>query len=418
MNTSEYRRSKHSTPGRIPELDGIRAIAILLVIGCHYAGFSSLLWGLPEFGWVGVDIFFVLSGFLITSILVELRGTASPIKIFYIRRVLRIFPIYYLMILIVSVVSLASREHMIHFGWYVSRLLYLQSIKEAPALFHQVCLRLIGSGTGVALFHRAVLPLSARGADFGPWANSLSAAWSLSIEEYFYIIWAPIVILLKSRQKVVAAALLIFLVSIMIQYFGFTGQKNYFEFFCRMDTIMAGSMLALFLKLRGKLPIPSQKKADVAASSVGAIVAIVFISILLLNRPVVGHELRDSPSFLVIGLPALSILLALALGWVVLRCGETFFPLKVLRWRPARYLGTISYSLYLFHVPVYYMFLHLAAALQLSGFGVALAVGVLSLGSAITLSAISWKYFETPILNLKDRWAPTKARVGAVTTAA
>lgn len=417
MRASESQSKGNLSGGRIPELDGIRAIAILLVIGCHYEGFSSLLWGLPAFGWVGVDIFFVLSGFLITSILVELRGTESPIKVFYIRRVLRIFPIYYLTIFLIAVISLACNEHLIHIRWYVSRFLYLQSIKDAPALFHQVYLRLAGVGPRVSLFHRTALPPVSQGADFGPWANSLSAAWSLSIEEYFYILWAPIVIFLKSRQKVAVAALLIFLLSIAIQYLGFTNQKDYFEFFCRMDTIMAGSMLALFLKLRGKLQVSNQRRADIAASVAGVAAAIVLFAILILDRPVIGHELRDSPSFLVIGMPALSILLALALGCVVLRRSEPLFPLRILRWNPARYLGTISYSLYLFHVPVYYFFLHLGAALQLSGFGVALAVSLASLATSITLSAISWKYFETPILNLKDRWAPTRARVEVVAAA-
>jgi peptidoglycan/LPS O-acetylase OafA/YrhL len=217
---------------------------------------------------------------------------------------------------------------------------------------------------------------------------------------------------------VAVAAFLIFLASVMIQYFGFSGLNDYFEFFCRMDTIMAGSMLALFLKLRGKLTVSGQKRVDATATAVGGIVTVIFISILLFNRPVMWHELRDSPSFLVIGLPALSILLALALGWVVLHGGGSFVPLKILRWKPARYLGAISYSLYLFHIPVYYLFLHLAAGFQLSGSGVALAVSMVSLVSAITLSAISWKYLEMPILGLKDRWAPTKAKINVVTTAA
>ena len=179
MRASESQSKGNLSGGRIPELDGIRAIAILLVIGCHYEGFSSLLWGLPAFGWVGVDIFFVLSGFLITSILVELRGTESPIKVFYIRRVLRIFPIYYLTIFLIAVISLACNEHLIHIRWYVSRFLYLQSIKDAPALFHQVYLDSPALGLAYRYFIEPPCRPSAK-EPTGPWANSLSAAWSLS----------------------------------------------------------------------------------------------------------------------------------------------------------------------------------------------------------------------------------------------
>src|ERR1035438_8597101 len=80
---------------RIKELDGLRAIAILLVLGCHYQGFAPLLYGLPEFGWFGVDIFFVLSGYLITTILLGLRDQPKPYQTFYSRRAIRIFPPYF-----------------------------------------------------------------------------------------------------------------------------------------------------------------------------------------------------------------------------------------------------------------------------------------------------------------------------------
>ncbi|HEX5284027.1 MAG TPA: acyltransferase family protein, partial [Bryocella sp.] len=79
---------------RILELDGLRAIAILLVLGCHYPGFANRAKRLPEFGWVGVDIFFALSGYLITTILLGLRGRSAPYRTFYSRRAIRILPPY------------------------------------------------------------------------------------------------------------------------------------------------------------------------------------------------------------------------------------------------------------------------------------------------------------------------------------
>lgn len=400
-----------ASPGRIPELDSIRAIAILLVIGCHFAGFSSLLWGLPSYGWIGVDIFFVLSGFLITSILIDLRGTKSPIKAFYTRRILRIFPVYYLMILMISIASLACGEHLVHFGYYVSRFLFLQSFQGAPALFHRAWNAILNLCVHHAAFERTVLPQAEFGAPLAPWANSLGLAWSLSIEEYFYIFWAPFVVFLEHRWKLGFVAVSIFISSIVIQYLGFSGLPDYFDFFCRIETIMAGSMLALFLRWRSKMQDANRRVADTILKIVAAFLLIALLAILFWNRPVLGYELRDSVSFMVLGMPIISLLLALVLGWIVLRSGGSFLPLRVLRWRPACYLGTVSYSLYLFHIPVYYCLLRFAAALRFSGYLASLIVGSAALLLSISCSALSWKYFEAPLLRLRDRWLPRKAQV-------
>ena len=411
MNTSKSRPGNHLAHGRIPELDGIRAIAILLVIGCHYWGFCRLMWGLPAFGWVGVDIFFVLSGFLITSILIELRRTESPIKTFYVRRVLRIFPIYYLMILLVSVASLAYREHMVHAGWYVSRFLYLQSFRDSPALFREAFQRLAGLKPQMSVLRRQPLPPALPGATVGPWANSLGAAWSLSVEEYFYILWAPIVIFLKSPRKIAAAAAAIFVLSAVVRYLGFGGLDDYLEFFCRVDPIMAGAALALFMKWRGRLQPESQNRWDRSAIALALLLGGLLVGIFIYIHPVVGREVRESPLFTVVGMPALAVLFAIALGWVVLHQSGSSILLRILRLRPVRYLGTISYSLYLFHFPVYCCFIHLAGLIRFSGYFADLSVSVAALALSISLSALSWRYFETPILNLKERWAPTRARV-------
>ena len=83
---------------RIVELDGLRAIAVALVIGCHYPVVASSFWGLPELGWLGVEIFFVLSGYLITTILLRLRGREDAYEVFYARRARRIVPPYFLVL--------------------------------------------------------------------------------------------------------------------------------------------------------------------------------------------------------------------------------------------------------------------------------------------------------------------------------
>ncbi len=397
--------------GRIPEFDGIRAFAILLVIGCHYSGFSSLLGGLPSDGWIGVEIFFVLSGFLITSILIELRGTKSPIKIFYIRRVLRIFPVYYLTILLIAAISFAYREHIIHFHYLEDRFLFLQSFTDSRNILGRVHWVLKGVFPWPQLFHRSTLPVADQGFPLCPWANSLSVAWSLSIEEYFYVFWAPIVIFLKSFRMLVVAALVIFLSSVAVQTLGSNTWSDYFNFFCRVGTLMAGALLALFIKWRSSKTSINRLRADVVLQASTILAALVLILILLWNIPFLGRELRESCSFRAFGLPALSILFAASLGLIVRHSGGQFFLLRLLRLKPVQYLGTISYSLYLFHIPVYLCFLRLQAVLGISGRFVSFLFSVLSLIIAITISSLSWKYFERPIMSMKDRWAPTEAVV-------
>src|ERR1700743_1987484 len=112
---------------RVYELDGLRAIAIFLVFGVHYIGFSRLMWKLPTYGWVGVDIFFALSGYLITRILLGLRGKQGAYKTFYSRRMIRIAPPY----LVATATMLALMyfvPHTISPGKYLLRqLLFLQA---------------------------------------------------------------------------------------------------------------------------------------------------------------------------------------------------------------------------------------------------------------------------------------------------
>jgi peptidoglycan/LPS O-acetylase OafA/YrhL len=404
--------------GRIPELDSIRAIAIVLVIGCHYAGFSSLLGGLPSCGWIGVDIFFVLSGLLITSILIDLRGRSSSLRVFYMRRALRIWPLYFLMILVLSIASVACHEHLVHAGYYESRFLFLQSFQGTPALFHRAWLVLLNREPHHALFARTALPLAPIGAPLAPWGNALGVAWSLSIEEYFYVLWAPIVLFVQDRRKVGAAALVIFAASVIIQYLGFSGDADYFNFFCHIHSLMAGALMALLLRTRSRMSDASRRRTDRLLTNLAACLTAALLAILFLNSPILKHELRDSSSFMVLGLPICSVLFALALGWIIERRGRSNWLLCALRWRPACYLGTISYSLYLFHVPMYYGVLRCFTVLRLFSDRPEWMASIAALPLSILCSALSWKYFETPILRLKDLWAPTDARVLANATAA
>src|SRR5689334_529498 len=90
---------------RVAQLDGLRGLAIGLVLLFHYGSTSQLLWPLVSHGWIGVDLFFVMSGYLIGGIVIDNRQAANFYSVFYTRRILRIFPVYYLLLFTVALLA-------------------------------------------------------------------------------------------------------------------------------------------------------------------------------------------------------------------------------------------------------------------------------------------------------------------------
>ncbi|MFZ2021075.1 MAG: acyltransferase family protein [Terracidiphilus sp.] len=178
---------------RIRELDGLRGIAVLAVILHHY--FSWLPITGAAFGGLGVNLFFVLSGFLITSILLQLRDKEHYFSVFYSRRALRIFPPYYLGIAVYLFISLALGKPGT-WGMWSSYIFYYSSLLLAK-------------------------PMIINGTTFGvPWpvAFGLGVTWSLSVEEIYYTIWAPVVRF--TSEKVFAAILVGMIVAAPVFDFG------------------------------------------------------------------------------------------------------------------------------------------------------------------------------------------------------
>lgn len=177
-------------PARIPELDGLRGLAILLVIFFHYTNGESLtrLDGLAYYvqrsaasSWTGVNLFFVLSGFLIGGILVDARGSDSYFRTFYARRFFRIIPIYYLWIcLYIALVSAAG--HAIRLHSFSGKALPRGFEVYAHFLFIQ---NLIPNGGS---------PQS------GLWGSWFGHLWSLAVEEQFYLL-APLMIWWLSPRR-------------------------------------------------------------------------------------------------------------------------------------------------------------------------------------------------------------------------
>ena len=243
ITSPSVQRAGHGTSSRIFELDGLRAIAILLVVGCHYPGFAGRLWRLPEFGWIGVDIFFALSGYLITTILLGLRGRRTPYRTFYSRRFIRILPPYLATTLFLLVI--AFREHW-HIGNFLaSQLLFLQGIPESTRDFFMQFIRypwyhLTHSPSLLANAH--ALPLGSSGTRMD-YAYVPPTYWSLSIEEYFYLLWAPIV-LRCSLRTILRIAVAVCILEMVIRWIVGTDMA-YFSLPCRFDALLYGALLAI-----------------------------------------------------------------------------------------------------------------------------------------------------------------------------
>lgn len=317
---------------RVRELDGLRAVAILLVLGCHYEGFARLAHGVLEFGWVGVDIFFVLSGYLITTILIGSKNLPKPYRTFYSRRAFRILPPYFAVLLGIVAFGLFSGTHyFLTPSYLIKQVLFLQTFSvPSIRLFVNVCTHLPWH-----LSHIANLRLDAGHlpmGSFGITPNLVFASftfWSVSIEEYFYVFWAPIM-LRCSRTWIVIIACSICIAEILLRWIA-ADASVYFSLLFRFDALIYGAFLALLITEWKKAGIPAWAKKlfwTILATS-----AITILCILILIHPVLDREIRSSPLFLAFGLPVFSLGAAALMGILVLEAGSDRWFARLLRWR-------------------------------------------------------------------------------------
>ena len=375
----------------IPGLDGLRAIAFLLVFALH----TNYL----QIGWVGVSLFFVLSGFLITGILLDMKKMLASKQYFlkfYGRRFLRIFPLYYFYLLLVVIVttlliSLPYRPRYMQIAldqiWYA--VAYVYDFFFATAAFKH--------------------------------SNFLDHFWSLSVEEQFYIIW-PLLILRvpdKSLKKLFLGFIIMGPVFRLAFYF--VHASGVFSFlaespaqaiyplpFSHMDAFAFGAYISLF-------PIPNAKKQFMVLLALVPITG--FAAQYLATGRIgdfsaFGYPLLLPNSFqFVWGYSLLNYLFAVLIygvareGWLV----------RFLEIRPARYLGKISYGLYVYHFPIIWF------AARMADWGIKEPylkplTALVALVATILLASLSYSLLERPVLNLKDRFftfrkSPTRDEV-------
>lgn len=349
-------------PSFIPEIDGLRGIAIIAVLFFHLGQKMFSL------GWAGVELFFVLSGFLITRILLNARDKEGYFKKFYIRRTLRIFPIYYLVLLLCTIALLfASSSELRVLPFYY---LYIQTIPQIATEFR-------------------VVPL-------------LSHTWTLAIEEQFYLVWPAVVFLLRGKKLLVA-----------------------------IGVLMATALCLRFISLGFSNPflIDGWIGVQVDALAAGALVA--YAASHVSSRKVLQRWLSVAFVLGTLSLIAIVVLLGPAAFWTPKIWGRSWAgPLLIsamtscfaglvgltaighpwtswLKFQPLRRWGKISYGIYLYH-PFVLLFVSQLTARLYHGHNhlISISFTLAKLGVTYLVAWISWQVIEKPILQLKDRLAP------------
>lgn len=340
--------------GRIPGLDGLRAVSILAVIFCHACYNKSFpFWVpptlVPPLGQVGVDVFFTVSGFLITLLLIREREASGAIglRAFYRRRVLRIVPAYLAYMLFVLAGTRWLGTVMRAKDWLLA-LTYTSN--------------LAGGDVSVIVEH----------------------SWSLSIEEHFYLFWPVLVVALGFRRAGwVAAGLLVLqpILRVSLLKSGFPLEAYARATPLRIDTILAGCLLALMLRndrLRRHLAADNADRWFLAGTGLLAASILIF----RVNTPLATAAFELT-------------LRSLAIGILVIGCvGGGRWSSRLLEWSPVVWLGTLSYSLYLWQQP----FVAPGAVWPDAAIAFPLNIGI-----AFACALGSHYLIERPFLRLKDR---------------
>lgn len=305
----------NSTDRRMPSLDGIRAISILMVCYGHLSGTRYFPVSIVAYGrWcgdvahLGVLVFFVISGFLITSLLMSERETTGAISLkrFYLRRIVRIFPAFYAFILVMAIAALSGAAH------------------------------LTGRDFAYALTYTV---------NFEPDRSmQMGHLWSLSIEEQFYLLWPLTLLALRGRRALIVAVAAIFtgpLVRLAIR-----------EWIFHVDPHLPGGMLTIFPAMFDYLAVGCAlallrpwllTRTWYLRLTASPWLALAIPLVWLINR------MGSHPVAILLGSPVLNVCIALLIESSTRHAGSLAG--RFLNWKPVVFLGVLSYSLYLWQMP-------------------------------------------------------------------
>ncbi len=377
--------------GHLPALDGVRGLAILAVLLFHFVApvdpkgpiDAAITW-LFAYGALGVDLFFILSGFLITGILYDSRADPSYFRNFYMRRVLRIFPLYYGVLAIVFFV--------------VPAIPALHGSEIAGLRNHQAWAWLYGVNIYLAIHGGWVLPY-------------IEHFWSLAIEEQFYLVWPLVVWLLADKPRLfltfsLAAAIASFGGRIVATLFGANPIVTIVLTPFQLDALAIGGFLAVYLR---------QPDGEAGARRLIVPMTLVGIGLLLLQFGIRHFSEYDS-AVQSVRSGAFHLLLAALLLQALCAPTSSVWS-RVFRSSPMIILGKYSYGLYVYHHFFSYYFskhgTELALASVIGSHIAALAIqAVGGMAASMAIAWLSYEYFEKRFLQLKRFW-PSSNRLHA-----
>ena len=376
-----------------PALDGLRGLAILLVMVSHFitdAGtnpsnaFDDWLYNVSMFGWVGVDLFFVLSGFLITGILCDTHGDPNSFRNFYVRRILRIFPLYYGFLLL----------------WFLA----LPVVPGWPA-------ELVGDGDGRAWAWAYLTNLlQAFHSDLAAAPPYVGHFWSLAVEEQFYLLWPFVVFLCGPRRllwAIVACLALAPAVRLGLALAG-NGVAAYVLTPARMDALAGGALLAVLARGTRPLTVSDRALAAAALASLAAFGALATVTLPEPHEGLLMQTLGHSTLVVLFGATLLAALTAPPGSAVARTFGHPVL----------RFFGRYSYALYVFHLPAGFFLdrcvLRVADTMPLLGSRTPALLLFVALATFASVAAalVSWHAFEKHFLWLKNRF-PYRSSAGA-----
>jgi peptidoglycan/LPS O-acetylase OafA/YrhL len=377
-----------SGTAHVPELDGIRGVAIALVMALHFLctpleGPQNLaeraVVRITGYGVWGVDLFFVLSGYLITGILADSKGALHYFRTFYMRRTLRIFPLYYGVLLVAAVLVPSSL-----LAIYAPKVLQMRA---AQAWFWPYLTNVYLTKTG-----SFSIPY-------------FSHFWTLAIEEHFYLAW-PFVVGLTRRETAMRVCIglgVLALASRIALHLG--GQAFAAQVLtpCRLDTLTIGAWFALAARGPGGI--------DALAARTRAWIAPLALGVIALSAVHVAR-LRIDPIVEPVRLSTLSVFFGAFILMSAWRGGPVLLR-ALLRQRWLRMLGRYSYGLYVYHGIVAYalcydgLLVPIQAALG-SRLGGVIVGAVIGSALSIILAVLSYELYETRFLGLKRLFQTTR----------
>jgi peptidoglycan/LPS O-acetylase OafA/YrhL len=382
MPSSPAATSKRIQPlGHVLALDGVRGLAILMVILSH--GFvanyeaggavTRFIGTLFYYGAFGVDLFFVLSGFLITGILFDSLADHAYFRRFYARRALRIFPLYYGVLFLCLLLTRPLHLHWGDMGWLL--VFYLQNL-------HPATIVTFSPGSRIELFH----------------------FWSLAVEEQFYLIWPAVVFLVRTRRSLLLVTLVgsagaLFLRLGLIAA-GASGFAIHVTTACRADDLLLGGALAMLYRSSQWTRVQQLAPTCFAITASCLVLSTLLLDPYLTIHPAEALWWREGLRYSILAF-GFTCLIACAL-----RASSLYQRVFQQRW--LCWLGKYSYGIYVLHVfalallaPTLRTFVLQQTHSKLLSVATS---GVVSLAAGIAAAWLSYHFYERPFLRLKHHF--------------